>query len=140
MLHTAIPTVGPILQGSVPSTVTFAINGTNATLAAGTAVKLCTIKADAKNPVLLETQAEVITAITGTAPVLTLGTSTTATEILASGDITEATPGFYPASNALKKLRITADTPIYVKYVTGGGTAGGTAYFYLRVTPLAPVQ
>lgn len=141
MQHISVPTVSPILNGSVPALVTFLIDFTNAVLAAGTAVKKCTIRADTKNPVLIETSAEVIAVITGTAPQFTVGTtSANANEILAAGDVTEATPGFYPANNALKRLRVTADTAIWIKYVTGGGSAGGSANLMLRITPLAPIQ
>lgn len=83
-----------------------------------------TISASTDRPVHVEVSAQVVTAFNGSANVLTAGTSSTATEWLGSADITEGTPGYYPASNAVKKFRLTADTPIWVKYTQN--TATGT--------------
>ena len=85
-----------------------------------------TIFATTANPVEVEVSCNVITLFNAVSTnVLTVGTSTTATEWLAAGDITEGTPGYYPGSNAVKKFRLTATTPIYVKY-TQSGTAATT--------------
>lgn len=93
-----------------------------------TAVQLETFRATADKPLLVEISACVITAFNAASMnVLTAGTSTTSNEWLTSSDITEGTPGFYPASNAVKKFRLTADTPMYVKYTqTGDAPATGT--------------
>lgn len=107
----------------------------------GSGVKMCTISADASHPVLLEIFAEVITAFdAGTTNVLTAGTdAASGDQLLAAGDITEGTPGFYPAANATVKKRLIADTDIYLKYTqTGDAAEAGNALFYLRLTPLHP--
>lgn len=86
------------------------------------------IKASADKPVQIEVSAQVVTAFNAASTnVLTAGTSTTANEWLDSTNITEGTPGYYPASNAVKKFRLTAGTGIYVKYTqTGDVAATGT--------------
>jgi hypothetical protein len=90
------------------------------------AVLVDTIQASTSKPVIVNVQCSVNTAFNaGTTNVLTVGTSTTANEWLAAGDINEAVAGFYPASNAVTKFRLTADTKIYVKY-TQTGTAATT--------------
>lgn len=138
MQHISIPS-SPILQGSVAALLTFSAVFGNTTLTAGS--KVATIRADAKNPVLLEFFAEVTTLFNGgTTNVLTVGSNAAdANQFLAAGDITEGTVGFYPAANATVKKRIVADTDIYIKYTQSGTAATtGAALIYLRVTPLAP--
>lgn len=101
------------------------------------AILVDTIKASTANPVIVNVQCSVNTAFNaGTTNVLTVGTSTTANEWLAAGDITEGTPGFYPASNAVAKFRLTADTKIYVKY-TQTGTAATTGAATVIVSTMA---
>lgn len=138
MQHISVPS-SPILNGSVPALLTFlALFNTSGI---GSGVKVATIRADATHPVLLETWAEVVTAFNAvTTNVLTVGTdAASGNQILGSADITEGTPGFYPASNAKKMLRIVADTDIYLKYTQSGTAATtGRALIYMRVTPLFP--
>lgn len=94
----------------------------NFNTAAGSGVLVDTISASTDRPVQVEVSAQVVTAFNGSTNVLTVGTSSTATEWLGSSDITEGTPGYYPASNAVKKFRLTADTPIWVKYTQNSAT------------------
>lgn len=90
------------------------------------AILVDTIRASAEYPVQVEVSAQVVTAFNAASTnVLTAGTDTTANQWLGSADITEGTPGYYPASNAVNKFRLTADTNIYVKY-TQTGTAANT--------------
>lgn len=138
MLHTSVPS-SPIINGSVPALLNYPVAFNTALVAAG--ILLCTIRATPDHPVLLEFFAEVGTVFNAASTnVLTLGTdAASANQILASGDIDESTVGFYPASNAIKKLRIIADTPIYMKYVqTGTAASAGAGLFYIKVTPLFP--
>jgi len=135
MQHISIPST-PILNGNVAAMLTFAALFNTAGIAAG--VKVATIRADAKNPVLLQFFAEVTTAfVTGT-HVLTVGSNAAAADqFLAAADITEGTVGFYPAANANKKFRIVADTDIFIKNTAADATAGA-ALIYMEVTPLFP--
>lgn len=138
MQHISVPS-NPILNGSVAALLTFAALFNTANIANG--VKVATIRASARHPVLLEVWAEVITAFNAaTTNVLTFGTdAASANQILAAADITEGTPGFYPANAAVKFLRITADTDLYVKYTQSGTAATtGNALIYVNVTPLYP--
>lgn len=117
MLHSRIP-AKEIIDGNVPVLLNFDINFNDTGIA--NAVKKYTLNASVGKPVYLEVQAEVITAWNGTTPQVTLGTTTpAANEYLASGNITEATPGFYPANNVVVKKRITTDTNIYVRGDSG---------------------
>lgn len=137
MQHNQLPTK-KILYGSIAGLVTFAANFNTSGIAS--AVLLCTIQASVAKPVLLDAQVEIITAFNAvTTNVLTLGTDTTANQILAAADITEGTPGFYPASAGVGKVRLTANTNIYVKYTqTGTAATTGAAKVYLKMTPLNP--
>jgi hypothetical protein len=121
MLHTAIP-AKEIINGNVPALLNFDVDFDTPDIAS--AVKEYTIAGSTDRPQLLEVWAEVITAFNAASTnVLTLGTSSTATELLGAGAITEGTPGFYPASNANVKLRITSYTDIWAKYTQTGGVA-----------------
>lgn len=135
MLHTTIPAT-EIINGNVPTQLNFDVNFNDTGIASG--VRKYTIQASTDRPVLLRVQCEVITAFNaGTTNVLTLGTNSTANQLLAAGDITEATPGFYPQHAGTGSLRITAATDIYAKYTqTGTAATTGKAKFYLTVTPL----
>lgn len=138
MQHISVPS-RPILNGSVAALLTFSALFNTAGIAAGVQVAL--IRADAKNPVLLEFWAEVVTAFNAvTTNVLTVGSdAASGNQFLAAGDITEGTPGFYPAANAIVKKRIVADTAIFLKYTQSGTAATtGNALIYVRVTPLFP--
>lgn len=146
MQHISVPTVKPILQGSVPAKVTFVVNFNDTGIATG--VKKCTILADVKNPVLIQVDAEIqIVFNAATTNVVTIGTtSANANELLTTADIDETVTGFYPGpANASAKqvgvLRIVANTDIWVKYTqTGGVATTGKANFILTITPLAPLQ
>lgn len=118
MLHTTIP-AKEIINGNVPVLLNFDINYNDAGINAG--VRKYTLTASEDRPVYVEVQAEVITAFnSANTNVLTLGTSLpAANQWLSSGNITEGTPGFYPASNAVFKARLTADTNIYARYSSG---------------------
>lgn len=132
MLNTTIPSMAPILQGHVASLLVFPVVFDDADIIPG--VRKCTLEATAERPLLLEFSAEVITAFDGASTnILTVGSTVKADEFLASGDITEGTAGFYPASNANKRFHIVADTDIYVKYL--GGVGVGT--FTITGTPVA---
>lgn len=133
MLHTSIP-AKEIINGNVPALLNFDVNYNTTGIASG--VKEYTILASAIKPQLLEIFAEVITAFNAaTTNVLTLGNTSTATEYLASGDITEGTPGFYPAANAIVKVRIVADTPIWAKYTQTGQVAQVETAVVVEDTP-----
>ena len=118
MQHIQIPTTKSALYGNVEALVTF-----TSTFADTTAVKKCTIRADAANPVYLEIQAEVTTIYTGTNPTtaVNIGTTTAANEFISGA--TGAALAFLPASNSVVKKRIVANTDIYVK-ASAAGTAG----------------
>lgn len=121
MLHTSIPAKETI-QGNVPALVTLDVNYNDTGIAS--AVKRLTLIASDDRPVLLEAFAEVLTAFNATTSnVLTLGTTSTATELIDSSGITEGTAGFYPASNNVVKARLVANTPIYVKYAGSAAVA-----------------
>lgn len=123
--HISVPS-NPIINGSIAALLTFSAAFNTTGIADG--VRQCKILASEENPVLLEFFAEVITAFDAeTTNVLTVGSDATATQFLGSGDITEGTPGFYPASNANKKYRVTADTDIYIKYASTGVLQVATA-------------
>jgi hypothetical protein len=120
MLHSVTPTF-EILNANVPLNVNKIINFNTTGIADG--VKQFRISASADKPVYVEVQAQVVTAFNAAGTnVLTVGTDTTANQWLGSGDITEGTPGFYPASNAVFKTRLLADTDVYAKYTGGAGT------------------
>lgn len=119
-------------QGNAVVSHTYPVNFNTTGIAS--AVKVDTINASEAVPVQIEVSCQVITAFNAvTTNVLTMGTDTTATQWLAAGDITEGTPGFYPASNAVKKFRLTAATDIYAKYTqTGTAATTGAAVFIIK--------
>lgn len=119
-------------QGSASVVHTYPVQFNTTGIASG--VKVDTIKASATSPVQIEASAQVITAFNAASTnVLTVGTDTTANQWLAAGDITEGTPGFYPASNAVTKFRLTADTDVYIKYTqTGTAATTGSAVILIK--------
>lgn len=119
-------------QGSAAVVHTYPVQFDTAGIAS--AIKVDTISAAADSPVQIEVSAQVITAFNaGTTNVLTAGTDTTANQWLAAGDITEGTPGFYPAANAVTKFRLTANTDVYVKYTqTGTAATTGSAVIIIK--------
>ena len=116
----------------VPST-------SNLTLAAG--VLALTVEAIEK-PTIAEFQVVVQTAFNaGTTNVLVVGTTSGGNDIFGSSDITEGTPGFYPANGTVKQVLITADTPIYFTYTfTGTNPTTGVAYLLVNVFGLETID
>lgn len=99
----------------------------------GSAILVDVIKADPNNPVQVEVSAQVITAFNAaTTNVLTIGTTTAANEWLsASGN--PLVVGYSPASNAVAKFRLIADTNVYVKFTQSGGAATtGAAVIFVK--------
>jgi len=125
-------TYGDLRPSGVEVCHTYPVNFN--TVGIASAILVDTIHATADNPVHVEVSACVVTAFNaGTTNVLTAGTSSTATEWLGSADITEGTPGYYPASNAVFKARLVADTAIYVKYAqTGTAATTGAATIIVK--------
>lgn len=96
---------------------------------------LAFIKATTLKPCIIEAEVYVQTAFDGTTPQLLVGTSATGNQLIASGDVTEGTPGFYPANNAVKKLYISADTSIYCS-ISATDMTVGRAHILLKITEL----
>ena len=136
MQHNRLPTFEN-LQGNVPAVREFTVNFNDAGIATGSA--LCKVFASVTKPVLLEITAQVVTAFNAvTTNVLTLGDSADSgiDNYLAAGDITEATPGFYPAGGVVR-VRLEADSVITASYTQSGTAATtGKARFIIRFTPL----
>lgn len=97
------------------------------TIGVASAVKIYRIQASVSKPKYVNFQCYVDTAFNAvTTNVLTLGTTTTATEIFAGGDIDETTVG----PNTSKLVKFTANTDIYAKYTqTGTAATTGKATF-----------
>lgn len=72
------------------------------------------IQASPGKPVIIEAQIFVNTLDAGAAAALSIGTSVTATELI-SGALLAAANVFLPASNAVGKLFLVADTTIFFK-------------------------
>lgn len=85
-----------------------------------------TIQASTSAPVILTAQVCVSTADGGTTPTISFGVTSTATELISAASVATAAAGgtFLPASNAVGKYRITADTQIYYKTAAGNDGAG----------------
>lgn len=128
-----------VRQGSLEIVHTYPVQYNTTGIAS--AVLVDTIKASVEYPVQVEVSAQVVTAFNAvTTNVLTVGTTTAATQWLASGDIDETTLGYYPASNAVAKFRLTADTNIYVKYTqTGTAATTGSAIVIVKEFSENPV-
>jgi hypothetical protein len=97
-------------------------------------ILLDTIRASADKPVHIEHSVSVVTAFNaGTTNVLTFGTSSVADEWYDASAITEGTPGYYPSSNAVGKLRVTSDTKIYARFAqTGTAATTGLAILIVK--------
>lgn len=119
---------GPIYdnrQGSVPARQTFVVQDETST----DAISLCRIQASEDSPVIVEAQVAVTTADGGGTPTVSVGyTASGYTDLInAESTATAATGGtFLPASNAVGKKYLTADTQIYYKQ---GGTPDGAGVF-----------
>lgn len=84
-------------QGSAVVTHSYVVNYSDAGLSSG--VLIDTLKASADRPVQVKVMAQIVTAFNAaTTNVLTVGTSTTATEWLPAASITEGTTGYYPSN------------------------------------------
>jgi len=108
-------------QGSVPVVQTFQIAANTST----TATRIFTVQASTANPTVVEAQIVVTTADGGTSPTMSVGyTASGYTDLVnAASTATAATGGtFLPASNAVGKKYLTANTDIYYKQ---GGTPDG---------------
>lgn len=121
--------------GCVPVVHTFSVAYNTTGISSGIKVPGLKVKASTTKPVLIRVDVRVGTAFNAaTTNVLTLGTSTTATEIVSSSGITEGTASFQANVGALK---VTADTDIYVKYTqTGTAASAGAADFFITLIEL----
>jgi hypothetical protein len=121
-------------QGSVPVQQSYRVPGSTS----NTAVKFLRVLASAEKPVVIEAQIVVTTADAGTTPTLSVGyTASGYTDLInAESTATAATGGtFLPASNAIGKKIVTADTDLYYKQ---GGVCTGNAVstILLRIYPI----
>jgi len=92
-----------------------------------------TFRASSVNPVQLEISLNVQTAFNAASNnVISAGTDTTANQWFATTSTTSLVAGYYPANNAVSKVRLTADATLYVKY-TQQGTAATTGQGTLLV-------
>lgn len=115
-----------IRNGSALVAQSYMLSGSSST----TSFKWLTIAASSQEPVMIETQANVFTADTGTSPTLSVGTSSGGTNIINAQSTTGT--GFFPASNATVKTMLTSDTDLYI---TQGGTPAGNGVIIVRVDP-----
>jgi Neuraminidase (sialidase) len=125
-------------QGAAPVIHSYPVDYN--TTGVSSAILVDTIKASTDAPVQVEVTCQIVTTFNaGTLAAhnaLTAGTSTTATEWLTTANTTATTAGYYPASNAVYKQRLTADTPIYVKYVqTSTAATTGKAVVLVKEFP-----
>jgi hypothetical protein len=93
-------------------TYTFAWNTAGIT----DSVNVDIISASTDNPVELEFSVQVVTAFNGTgdAAVIEIGLSADTADFLELSSDESLTPGYYPASNAVAKFRVTAQTEIWI--------------------------
>ena len=96
------------------------------------------IEASTSQPVFLTVDANVTTTFNATTTnVLTLGTTTTATEIVGASGINEASATYQPNVGSLK---LTADADIYVKFAqTGTAATQGAADLFISIRPMSTV-
>lgn len=117
-------------QGSIPAMQSFPIAANTST----TATIFMRVKASAFAPVVVMAQIVVLTADGGSAPTLSVGyTATGYTDLInAASTATAATGGtFLPASNAVGKKILIADTDLYYKQ---GGTPDGAGVTYILLS------
>jgi hypothetical protein len=93
----------------------------------------------AAGDVVINCWAEVVTAFNaGTTNVLTVGDGTTANKYLAAADVTEGTPGVYPAGGAGPFKAETAAGTLRATYAqTGTAATTGSARVYALITSAA---
>lgn len=136
MQHNRLPTF-EVLQGNVPCYREFTVNYNDTGIAAGKT--LCKVLASPAKPVLLKVVAQVVTAFNAaTTNVLTLGDSLDAgfDNYITAADVTEGTPGFYPAAGE-KYIRLEADSILKASYTQSGTAATtGRARFIIEFCPL----
>ncbi len=120
--------------GAVTHTLPVAYNTTG--VGSGVSTGL-TIRASSAEPVQIEVSQNVWTAFNAASNnVLSAGTDSTANQWVATTSTTSLVAGYYPASNAVAKFRLTADTTIYVKYTQQGTAATtGNATLIVREYP-----
>lgn len=91
-----------------------------------------------QNSSITDIQVEIVTAFNaGSTNVLTVGTTTTATEIVNAADVNEAATGVTKVTRGLgQSLTASADTALYAKYVqTGGAATAGQAVIIIQFVP-----
>lgn len=117
-------------QGSVIVNQSYPI----AALTSTTATIFMRVMASAQAPVIVEAQVVVLTADSGSTPTISVGVTATATEIInGASTATGATGGtFLPASNAVGKRILIADTDLYFKQ-GGTPTGDGVTYILLKI-------
>jgi len=101
--------------------------------ATGGTVDLAALEA---GDVVIKTWAQVTQAFNGTSPELVLGDGTTANKYLAAADVTEGTPGVYPAAYKPPAAAETAAGTLRAT-VTGTGMSAGSARVYALLTKAA---
>lgn len=136
MQHFRVPTIATLF-GAASSLITLAVNFNTAGVAAG--VKKVTVMASPAKPVLIEIFGEVLTPFNAaTTNVLTAGTDATANQLLDANAFAEGAAGF---TTTTTRMRVTANTDIFVKYTQSGTAATtGSALVYVRLTQLDKVQ
>lgn len=119
-------------QGSVAVRHSYPVNYNTTGIAS--AVLVDVVRAATDNPVQVEISQQVFTAFNAsTSNILSIGTSTNANEWLATTLTGTTHVGYFPASNAVTKFRLTADTNIYVKYAqTGTAATTGAAICFVN--------
>jgi hypothetical protein len=96
-----------------------------------------TIRASTDNPVQVNVSCQIVTAFNAGAGAannsITAGTSTAANEWLTTANTTATAAGYYPVVTAAVRQRLTADTPIYVKFAqTSTPATAGRAVVFVR--------
>lgn len=87
---------------------------------------------------IVDVQVEIVTVFNAvTTNVLTVGTTTTATEIVAAADVNELATGVTKVTRGLgQSLTASADTPLYAKYTqTGTAATTGQAIVTIQFIP-----
>jgi hypothetical protein len=122
-------------QGSVLNRRTYRIPATVTSTSAGISLSTnganCTVHASVNSPTVVEAQVYIKTADGGTTPTISIGTNSTTYNNLVSAASTATAGVFLPASNAIGKLYLEADTTVY--YKLGGTPTGGVIDVILTV-------
>lgn len=91
-----------------------------------------------QNAFIVNVEVEIVTAFNaGSTNVLTIGTSTSANEIVSSSDVDETTPGVTRVTRGFgRSLTASADTTLYAKYTqTGTPATTGQAVIVIEYIP-----